>query len=272
MKRYKSLLVIVTFIPILLAGCGTKLLTPDSKSTEPDSNALYQPSITDLVEVENTSKDERNTSPMVMINGELYYDTGKESDIGPRCGVMDGKIISTVDDTVIPTEDNQSNFGSGYEYQYVGDGHIDIVIDQKWIRFEKETKESTEPMNNSETIDWGIELIATNITPTGLILVCNQSEGQPSGDLQTGSPFWLETKTEDQWTLVETLKLKYDIAWTSEAWKIAKDGSTEWNVNWEWLYGELPSGSYRIGKNIMDFRATGDYDTIDYYAYFEIKN
>ena len=43
-------------------------------------------------------------------------------------------------------------------------------------------------------------------------------------------------------------------------------------MNWERLYGELPSGSYRIGKEVMDFRATGDYDTNDYYAYFEIED
>jgi len=31
--------------------------------------------------------------PMVMVNGEIYLDTGKESDINGRCGVMDGEII-----------------------------------------------------------------------------------------------------------------------------------------------------------------------------------
>lgn len=272
MKRYKSLLVIVTFIPILLAGCGTKSLEPDSNSIAPDNNALYQPGITEVGEVEGTDHDAEVSHPMVMINGELYYDTGKESDIGARCGVMDGKILSTVDGTDIPTEDNQSNFGSGYEYQYVGDGGIDIVIDQKWIRFEKESKENTESMNNSEMDAWGIELTASNITPTGLTLVCNQSGGQPSGELHTGSLFWLEAKTEDQWTPVETLKLEYDVGWTLEAWIITKNSSTEWKMNWERLYGELPSGSYRIGKEVMDFRATGNYDTNVYYAYFEIED
>ena len=32
-----------------------------------------------------------------------------------RCGsTMDGEITSTVDGTEMPTEDNQSNFGSGW--------------------------------------------------------------------------------------------------------------------------------------------------------------
>ena len=56
--------------------------------------------------------------PMVMVDGKLYYDTGKESTVSARCGVMDGEITSTVDGSEIPTKDNQSNFGTGFEYQY----------------------------------------------------------------------------------------------------------------------------------------------------------
>ncbi len=271
MKRYNSLFAILTFLSILLVGCGTKSLTPDRKFTAPDNSAFYQPSITGVEEVEDTEYVGGDRRPMVMINGELYYDTGRESDISGRCGVMDGKILTTVDSTEILLEDNQSNFGSDFDYQFVNESSIDIVINEKWIRFEKETKENTESIKNSETDAWGIELTATNVTPTGMTLICNQLGGQPTGDLQTGSPYWLEIKINDQWTLVETVKTEYDIAWTSEAWMIAKNGSTEWNVNWEWLYGELSAGSYRIWKEIMDFRASGDYDTNAYYAYFEVE-
>ena len=51
-----------------------------------------------------------------------------------------------------------------------------------------------------------------------------------------------------------------------------KDEVVEWEVNWEWLYGELPVGKYRIGKQIMDWRAPGDYDTVLYYAEFELRD
>ena len=56
---------------------------------------------------------------MVMVGGKLYYDTGKESTINGRCGVMDGKITSTVDGSEIPTKDNQSNFGTGFELSLI---------------------------------------------------------------------------------------------------------------------------------------------------------
>ena len=84
--------------------------------------------------------DEANTMwdriPMVRVNGKLYYDTGKESTISGRCGNMDGEITSTVDGTEIPMEDNQSNFGSGFGYQYGADDTIEIYMNNKWFVFE----------------------------------------------------------------------------------------------------------------------------------------
>lgn len=74
--------------------------------------------------------------PMVMIDGKMYYDTGKESNLITKCGVMDGEIVSTVDRTQIPTKDNQSNFGAGYQYKYSSDHTIEINMNDKWCVFE----------------------------------------------------------------------------------------------------------------------------------------
>ncbi len=74
--------------------------------------------------------------PMVRVNSKLYYDTGRESTVSGRCGNMDGEITSTVDGTEIPMEDNQSNFGSGFGYQYGTDDTIEIYMNEKWFVFE----------------------------------------------------------------------------------------------------------------------------------------
>ena len=67
--------------------------------------------------------------PMVMVNGTLYLDTGHESKIEARCGVMDGEITSQVDGSKQPTVDDQSNFGTGYGYQYgATEGTIELFI------------------------------------------------------------------------------------------------------------------------------------------------
>lgn len=76
---------------------------------------------------------------MVMVNGELYFDTGHESTAEARCGVMDGEIKSEVDGSEKPTENNQSNFGTGYGYQYGSqEGIIEIYMNDKWWVFTTE--------------------------------------------------------------------------------------------------------------------------------------
>ncbi|MCI5774644.1 MAG: hypothetical protein MR210_08790 [Erysipelotrichaceae bacterium] len=93
-----------------------------------------------LPDTKNENQDSEVTQwdkiPMVMVNGKLYYDTGIESTIEGRCGLMDGKITSSVDGTETPIEDNQSNFGTGFEYQYGADNTIEIFMNEKWIVFE----------------------------------------------------------------------------------------------------------------------------------------
>ena len=68
------------------------------------------------------------------------------------------------------------------------------------------------------------------------------------------------------------LASEYERAWTDDAWIIPMNDGVEWEVNWKELYGELSVGYYRIGKNIIDFRDTGDYDEETYYANFEVLN
>ena len=118
---------------------------------------------------------------------------------------------------------------------------------------------------------WGVTLDVEDVTPTSLTLKCTQSGGRPTGELQTGTWYVLQTWTQEYgWSQVDYLPHEYEIAWTQEAWIIPMNDTCEWEVNWEWLYGELPEGKYRIGKEIMDFRDAGDYDSTIYYAEFEI--
>ena len=77
--------------------------------------------------------------PMVMVNGTLYLDTGHESKIEARCGVMDGEITSRVDGNKQPSVDDQSNFGTGYGYQYgATEGTIELFMNGKWWIFATE--------------------------------------------------------------------------------------------------------------------------------------
>ncbi len=74
-------------------------------------------SIVERVKFHDESDAEKwDIIPMVRIDGELYLDTGKESNATRKCGTLDGEITSSVDGNEVPTENNQSNFGTGYGY------------------------------------------------------------------------------------------------------------------------------------------------------------
>ena len=119
-----------------------------------------------------------------------------------------------------------------------------------------------------EAETWGITLKAENVTTKGATIKCTQSGEESTGRLQTGSWYILETWTQEKgWHEAPYFA---EVTWTQEAWIIPMNDSCEWEVNWEWLYGVLAEGKYRIGKEITDFRDTGDYDSAIYYAEFEI--
>ena len=256
---------------------------------------------------------------MVMVNGELYLDTGHESSVEARCEMMDGEITSSVDGSEQPTENDQSNFGTGFGYQYGSqEGLIEIFMNDKWWVFATEKALASsqmiiEPETTDEIItyngkeykkselcnatlkwlelskeekmlssyfppefviideNWGITLTAENITPTGATIKCTQSSGKPTGELQTGSGYIVENWTQENGWKEMPYVIDGEIGWTAEAWIIPKEDTVEWEVNWEWLYGELPTGKYRIGKEIMDFRASGNYDKAVYFAQFNIQ-
>ena len=118
--------------------------------------------------------------------------------------------------------------------------------------------------------NWGVTLTMDHITPTSATLICTQEGGNPTGELQTGSWYMIESWTQENgWMEVDRM-FQGDLAWTMEAWAIPQNKKSEWNVNWEFLYGELPPGKYRIAKEVMDFRKTGDFDTSIYFADFMI--
>lgn len=96
--------------------------------------------VTEFISEHNSDSPEVwDRIPMVMVNGELYLDTGKESTVIARCGMMDGEITSQVPGNEEPTVDDQSNFGIGYGYQYGPvEGTIEINMNGKWWIFATE--------------------------------------------------------------------------------------------------------------------------------------
>lgn len=120
MKKFISIIILTVSISFSLLGCGNININ-DKKVSDNDD-----------------TKESIVVKQILMLNNNLYYGTGNESDVGARCGNMDGKIASSVESTETPTENHQSNFGSDYGFQYVDENNIDVYMNDKWMRFVKE--------------------------------------------------------------------------------------------------------------------------------------
>ncbi|NLX75372.1 MAG: M56 family metallopeptidase [Synergistaceae bacterium] len=161
-------------------------------------------------------------------------------------------------------------------YAFLLDGRpvLQFGKDGRYVRLNDELYDELVKSFQQDTIKddtWGITLSTVDVTPKGLTIAYTQKDGAPTGDLQTGSHYWVEKYQTNKWVSLMHLPQEHDIAWTSEAWRIPTDDTVEWKVDWQWIYGKLSKGSYRIGKSITDFRKTGDYDEKVYYAVFEIE-
>lgn len=117
--------------------------------------------------------------------------------------------------------------------------------------------------------EWGISLKADNVTPTGLTLEIEQFGATHTRQLQTGAWFKLETTVNDEWQEVETIISDY--GFDDLAYLIKTNDITELEVNWQWLYGKLSPGFYRMSKEITNFRSAGDYDKEIYLVHFTIE-
>lgn len=128
---------------------------------------------TEQEQTEQMKNDNTAYPPCVMVDGTVYKDTGYVSSmIG--CGNMDGEITSTVDGTKLPTENNQSNFGIGYQYQGASENQLRVEIDGEKRIFRDINSDATsmpmEVMNfNAEVkeICENGELLVTHISTAG---------------------------------------------------------------------------------------------------------
>ena len=78
-------------------------------------------------------------APIVMVDGVYYMDTGFESQRSNRPDGFDGEITSSVSHSGMPYDNDQSNFGTGYGYQYGEfDGTIELYLNEKWWIFARD--------------------------------------------------------------------------------------------------------------------------------------
>ncbi len=131
-----------------------------------------------------------------------------------------------------------------------------------------------------ETTDWKPTAYATvnnldgvaitvkegTVSPTGLAVgLVNNSGSQ----YIYGEYFCLEKKINGAWYQVP-LVIDGNYGFNEIAYVLASGDDSHWTVGWDWLYGNLDPGEYRIVKNILDSSGLKEYDTYYLAAEFTV--
>lgn len=87
-------------------------------------------------------------------------------------------------------------------------------------------------------------------------------------DIRYGDDYFLQVLENEVWRDVPYAIDNW--GFHSIAYNLPKNTPKTLEVNWKWLYGSLPAGEYRLVKEFMDFRGTGDYDKYTITAAFII--
>ncbi|WP_367568793.1 M56 family metallopeptidase [Lacrimispora sp.] len=83
-----------------------------------------------------------------------------------------------------------------------------------------------------------------------------------------GESYTIQRKDDGGWIDVEPIIENY--GFNSIGYMLPAMESKEMAIDWEWLYGKISPGDYRIVKDALLVRSPGDYDTFTLYAAFTV--
>lgn len=136
-----------------------------------------------------------------------------------------------------------------------------------------ETEPPAEPGRPSETDDellnsslYGLEIQEDTLTETGAtFLIHNRSQKE----IEYGDSYHLSQLKDDNWA---------DVSYVIENWgfhdiayNIPSGQTATVTIDWEWLYGSLPAGTYLLTKTINVPKSDGTYAFIELGVHFELK-
>lgn len=122
-------------------------------------------------------------------------------------------------------------------------------------------------LDEVDTMD-GVSMSAVkdSISPTGLsVELKNGSDRQ----VIYSEDILLEENIDDRWYHVPVV-ISEDYGFNDIGYELDPGEQQSIEIDWEWLYGELDDGQYRLVKRALDFRGTGDFDEHHLTAEFEI--
>ncbi|MBR1741856.1 MAG: hypothetical protein IJ733_08290 [Lachnospiraceae bacterium] len=117
------------------------------------------------------------------------------------------------------------------------------------------------PESENDTI--AVIMSVSNVTPGGATVHIRQYDRKDARELLYGEGYLMERLEGSTW--IEVPRIIENGAFTDEGYSIPTEGEAVIETNWEWMYGKLTPGTYRITKTVWDGSNEGGHDNIPAY-------
>ena len=163
-----------------------------------------------------------------------------------------------------------------WDFITIGDGNPQIVVqhtdcdswtDEMWdeamaildsMRWNMDKTEGGIGRYTKESEDdtIAVSMSVKSVTPSGLTVYFRQYDKRDTEELTYGEGYQLERFNGTDWE--EVPQIIDNGAFNDIGYILPSEGESEIEINWEWLYGMLSPGKYRITKTIVDVRKVGN--------------
>ena len=211
-----------------------------------------------------------STTIMGCGNSEKAAEYGSTTDNNAQIVELDNNNITAinVDETepIIESTSEETESKEAADTEDKQTPEINVTDDSS----ENVTKEEGIYVYNEESqiSEIALSFSLKNISSTGATLVFDQYDADaPKGELMFGEDFVIEVLKNGEWEEAP-IPVDGNYAFYAVAYNLPCEKITEREIDWKWLYGELETGEYRIGKGVDDFIESGNFDEYMVYAHF----
>ena len=108
-------------------------------------------------------------------------------------------------------------------------------------------------IDNSESYDDDlmVDISMKDVTATGATIILSRYEDSDSEEITYGKEFRIQKKSDGKWQEADIV-CKGNYGFESVGYVLGKDETKEEKLDWEWLYGKLGAGDYRLIKKVQD--------------------
>lgn len=124
--------------------------------------------------------------------------------------------------------------------------------------------------SDSEIENLCLSVSAKDISATKATLEFNQYEDGITTELSFGEDFKIEKWDGNTWNEADIV-VDGNYAFHDVAHIININDVTEYEYDWEWLYGSLTAGEYRIAVHIQSRNDSGDFENYTAYVHFILR-